>query len=128
MKEDIDAKLERLRSVVEALPEGDEDREDLLLLFAELERVKTTNARLKGRLRGARKLRREHRQLSGALNLCRYALKTTLLTVSEKDVTIGWLRRRVSRRGDLSDYEKQELKTLTLEDRLNDRSIQGEDG
>lgn len=122
-------RLERLRSVVEALPEGDQDREDLILLYTELDRVKTLNAKLKGRLRGARKLREENRRLSGALSLCRFALKTAMDTIAQKEVTVGWLRRRVGQRTDLADYEKKQLRALALEDRMDhDRRLQETDG
>lgn len=112
-------RLARLRSVVETLPEGDQDREDLILLFTEVQRVKKTNTKLNGRLRGVRICREENRRLSGALSLAKYALGVANKKIAEQEVTIGWLRRRVGRKM-LDPYEKEQLQALAIEQRLTD--------
>jgi hypothetical protein len=125
MPDSIGSRLERLRSLVDAMPDGDQDKEDLELLFSEYNRVKgvvvVVGAKLdhleraeKHRQR-IRVKRAKVRQLSGALNLARYMIKLLHAKIEEQQVTIDWLRRRVGQRSDLQPYEKDRLKEIAQE-------------
>lgn len=121
-------RLARLRALVENLPDGDRDREDLMLLFSEVQRVKKANTKLSGRLRGARICREDNRRLRGALSLAKYALELANKKAAEQEVTIDWLRRRVGR-NKLEPYEREQLQALANEQRLNDgETVRDESG
>ena len=67
----VAARLARIRPIVEALREGDPDREDLIQLFDELERS-IENIR----------------QLQGALNCVKYALEVALERIAQQEETL----------------------------------------
>lgn len=67
-------RLRRIREIVEALPDGDQDKEDLILLFDELE-----NALL------------SVHQLQGALNTARWALEVALERINKQDEALAVL-------------------------------------
>lgn len=77
-------RLARLRSIVEALPDGDQDKLDLILLFTELDRVKRLHRAARARKREQRNLKEENRRLSGALRLAQYALEVALKKVEKQ--------------------------------------------
>lgn len=84
-------RLARLRSIVEALPDGDPDRADLILLFTELDRVKKLHRAARARKREQRDLREENRRLSGALKLAQYALGVALKKINKQQETLDVL-------------------------------------
>lgn len=63
-------RLARIRKVVEALPEGDQDREDLILLFDELDKA----------------LEAKH-QLQGALDTAKWALEVALKKLTQQNIS-----------------------------------------
>jgi len=135
----------RLRSLVDAIPDGDEDKEDLLTLFASLDSANQQISHLeqdrfdllrqedsvrkeiaetaKEGKKKARELRavvkslnEERRQLSGALEFSRYILKEAHTKIESQKISIGWLCRRI--RGDKA------WKDLTSHDRQEIKEIQ----
>lgn len=114
-----------LRSLVRFMSKG-KDKDALLSLFTEMERLGEDNRNLRRRRRvlklRARRLEEENRQANGALNLAKYALEVLRRRMEEQQITIGWLRRRVGQRKDLQQYEKDRLAAITLEERLNNGS------
>ncbi len=85
------SRLARLRSIVEALPDGDTDKADLILLFTELDRVKKLHRAAKARNHEQGDLREENRRLSGALRLAQYALQVALQKIGEQKKYIDFL-------------------------------------
>jgi hypothetical protein len=67
-------RLARIRKVVEALPEGDQDREDLILLFDELD-----------------KAIEERHQYKGALDTAKWALEVALEKIEQQATTLKLL-------------------------------------
>jgi hypothetical protein len=130
----------RLRSLVDAIPDGDRDKEDLLALFAtldsanqqilHLEEDKFELLRQEDSIRkesadkikkakesraAVKRLTEERRQLSGALEFSRYILKEAHTKIESQKISIGWLCRRIrgSKSWDiLTSHEKQEVKNI----------------
>ena len=111
----IEERLARLRSLVEALPEGDEDREDLILLFSELGRLKKQIVKMQRRRHRNWIRREENKRLCGALSLAKYGLQLANRRIKEQQITIGWLCRRLKRGEKLQEYEHHELKSILKE-------------
>ena len=105
----ISDRLVRLRAVVENLPDGDQDKEDLMLLFGELDRVKRLHRAVKNSRTERRHVGEDNRRLRGALRLAKFALKTAIHKINEQKVTIGWLCRRIKRGESLSQHERKEV-------------------
>ena len=74
----VAARLQRIRKVVEALPDGDQDKADLLVLFDELDR-----------------LIEEKHQLQGALDTAKWALEVALEKVSKQKVALELLTKKL---------------------------------
>ena len=64
-------RLARIRPIVEALSNGDPDKEDLILIFDEYE-----------------KIAEEIRQLQGALRVAKYGLEVALEKISKQQETL----------------------------------------
>lgn len=70
----VASRLARIRKVVEAIPDGDQDKRDLILLFDELDRV----------------IEEKH-QLQGALDTARWALEVALEKIEKQATTLKLL-------------------------------------
>ena len=74
----VAARLQRIRKVVEALPDGDQDKADLLVLFDELDR-----------------LIEEKHQLQGALDTAKWALEIALEKISKQKIALELLTKKL---------------------------------
>lgn len=70
----ITYRLSRLKTAVEALPDGDQDKADLILLFTVLDEITE-----------------EKHQLQGAVNLAKYALEMALEKISKQKIALDLL-------------------------------------
>lgn len=70
----IAARLRRIRKVVEAIPDGDQDKADLILLFDELD-----------------KAIEERHQYKGALDTAKWALEVALEKIEKQATTLKLL-------------------------------------
>ncbi len=70
----VAARLQRIRKVVEAIPDGDQDKADLILLFDELD-----------------KAIEERHQYKGALDTAKWALEVALEKIEKQATTLKLL-------------------------------------
>ena len=119
----VSDRLARLRAVVEDIPDGDQDKEDLMLLFGELDRVKRLHRAIKDRSKERRHVREENRRLRGALSLAKFALKEYDRKVMEQGISIKWLCRRLKRGEKLADYERKEIQSILGKGRWEKESV-----
>lgn len=108
-------KFNRLRALIEVMPKGDQDREELLELLSLFDRLATRNKILEGIQRNYRQAKEELRQTRGALALAKWACKEATLKLEEGRLTIGWLSRRIKQTNRLTDYEKAEIQKIDQE-------------
>ena len=74
----VAARLKRIRKIVEAIPDGDQDKADLLLLFDEYDR-----------------LIEEKHQLQGALDTAKWALEIALEKISKQKIALELLTKKL---------------------------------
>ena len=134
----MDHDFSRLQGVVAKMPEGDPDRQDLLLLF-ELEKAhrrkiiglqkKVDNLlRQEERLIGDLKqkmdendsLGEENKQLFGALEILKITLKFMEQKLKSQGTDIGWLCMRLHHQKDLTPSDKVKIAALLDDYRLED--------
>ena len=118
----VSDRLARLRAVVEDIPDGDQDKEDLMLLFGELDRVKRLHRAIKDRSKERRHVREENRRLRGALSLAKFALKEYDRKVMEQGISIKWLCRRL-KQNKLQDFERKEIQSILGRGRWEKESV-----
>lgn len=74
----IATRIERIRKLIEAIPDGDQDKADLLLLFDEYDR-----------------LIEEKHQLQGALDTAKWALEIALEKISKQKIALELLTKKL---------------------------------
>lgn len=105
-------KFTRLRGLVEAMPEGDQDREELLELLSLFDRQGKRLEKLKTVRRDLTRIRTRLRQTEGALGLVKWLCQEASQKLEDNRLTIDWLSRRLRQASKLTDHEKTEIQKI----------------